>query len=211
MKLNRYLLGVSLLCTTLLFNCGSSKEEEKEKEEAKDEASVSALGAISAAKEMAEQAAEMGKNGPAEAVDFRTLKELLPADADGLPRKEATGEKNGAAGFVISTANGKYANDDNSESVELSIVDGGGTPMLMGLAAWSMIEVDKETDTGYEKTGKIGDNKSYEKYDNASKNGEIDLLVNKRFIVSVKGQGVSMDKIKAALDDVDLDKLKSLK
>lgn len=83
--------------------------------------------------------------------------------------------------------------------------------MMLGLAAWSMIEVDKETENGYEKTGKIGDNKSYEKYDNKDKDGEIALLVNKRFIVTAKGRGVSMDKIKAALGDVDLDKLSALK
>ena len=71
---------------------------------------------MSALKDMAAQAEEMQKKGPVDTVDFRSLKELLPADADGLPRKEATGEKNGAAGFTISTANGKYANEDESET-----------------------------------------------------------------------------------------------
>ncbi|GAB2584230.1 hypothetical protein GCM10027190_36840 [Spirosoma areae] len=190
----------------LMSGCGSSKEEEK-----KDDESVSAMGAVGALKEMAAQAEEMQKNGPVATVDFRSLKELLPADADGLARKEATGEKNGTAGFTISTANGRYANDDNSETVEVSIIDGGGSAMMMGLAAWSMVEMDKETDTGYEKTGKMGDNKSYEKYDNASKNGEIAVLVNKRFIVTAKGQGISMDKLKEVVEAVNLDKLAALK
>ena len=189
----------------LLAGCGGSKEEEK-----KDEESVSTLGAVSAMKEMAAQAEELQKNGPVETVDFRSLKELLPADADGLPRKEATGEKNGTAGFTISTANGKYANADDTESIELSIIDGGGSAMTMGLSAWSMLEMDKETGDGYEKTSKIGDNKSYEKYDNGDKDGEVAVLVKKRFVVSAKGRGVSMDKIKAALNDIDLDKLSSL-
>lgn len=206
MRTNLNLLWAGLIPALLLTGCGGNKEEEK-----KDEESVSAIGAVGAMKEMAAQAEEMQKNGPVETVNFRSLKELLPADADGLARKEATGEKNGAAGFTISTATGKYANDDNSETIELSLVDGGGSAMMMGLAAWSMIDVDKETENGYEKTGKIGDNKSYEKYDNSNKDGEIALLVNKRFIVTAKGRGVSMDKIKAALGDVDLDKLSALK
>lgn len=172
---------------------------------------MSVMGAAGALKELAAQAEEMQKKGPVETVNFRSLKELLPDDADGLDRKEATGEKNGAAGFTVSTATGKYANDDKSETIELTLVDGGGTAMMMGLAAWSMIEVDKETENGYEKTGKMGDNKSYEKYDNTNKDGEIAVLVNKRFIVTAKGRGVSMDKIKAALEDVDLDKLADLK
>lgn len=202
-----YLLCASLLSAALLAGCGS-KEKEEEK---KNEESVSALGAVSAMKEMAEQAEEMQKKGPVEAVDFRTLKELLPADVNGLARKEATGEKNGAAGMVISTANAKYANEDGSESIDLAIVDAGGTAMLMGLAAWSMVEIDKETEHGYEKTSTMGDYKSYEKYDNADKDGEISVLVAKRFVVTAKGRGVSMDKIKAAVEDVDLSKLAGLK
>ncbi|MVM34305.1 transposase [Spirosoma sp. HMF4905] len=210
MRTNRNWLWAGLLPVMLLVGCGGSKEEEEEKEK-KDEESVSALGAVGALKEMANQAEELSKKGPVATVDFRSLKELLPADADGLARKEATGEKNGAAGFTVSTATGKYGNDDGSETIELSLIDGGGSAMMMGLAAWSMIEVDKETENGYEKTTKMGDNKAYEKYDNANKDGEIAVLVNKRFIVSAKGRGVSMDKIKAALEDVDLDKLADLK
>ncbi len=57
----------------------------------------------------------------------------------------------------------------------------------------------------------MGDNKAYEKYDSADKNGELNVLINKRFVVSAKGRGVSMDKIKAALEDVDLDKLEDVK
>ncbi|MBD2700892.1 transposase [Spirosoma sp. BT702] len=211
MQTNRNVFWALLIPAMLVIGCGSEKDKEEKEEKKKDEESVSALGAVSALKEMASQAEELGKNGPVETVDFRTLKELLPADADGLPRKEATGEKNGAVGFVVSTANGKYANEDGSETIELSLVDGGGSAMMIGLAAWSVVEIDKETEHGYEKTGKMGDNKSYEKYDNANKDGEIALLVNKRFIVSAKGRGVSMDKIKSALEDINLDKLAALK
>lgn len=207
-QINRSFLWVGLIPAMILVSCGGSKEEEEEKKEAE---SVSASGALGALKDMAKQAEEVQKNGPVETVDFRTLKELLPADADGLPRKEATGEKNGAAGFVISTANGKYANEDGSETIDLSIVDAGGTAMTIGMAAWSAIVIDKETDTGYEKTSTMDDNKTYEKYDNASKDGELNVLVNKRYIVSAKGHGVSMDKLKDIVKDLNLDKLGALK
>jgi len=206
MKGKAFLLFTGLVSAALLTGCGS-----KDNEEEKDDTSVSTSGAVAAVQEMAKQAEEMEKNGPVETVDFRTLKELLPADADGLERKEATGEKNGAMGFNISTATGKYGNADDSETVDLSIVDGGGTSMMMGLAAWSMIEVDKETANGYEKTSKMGDYKTYEKYNSTDKDGEIAVLVNNRFIVTAKGRGVEMDKLKAVLDDVNLDKLKDLK
>lgn len=207
MQLKPCLLWAALSCMSLLTNCGGKTAEEKQEEAA----SVSAMGAVGALKEMAAQAEDMQKNGTAKAVDFRALKELLPASADGLERKEATGEKNGAAGFTIATATGKYANADNTETIELTLVDGGATPMVMGLAAWSMMEVDKETADGYEKTSTMGDYKSYEKYDNGDKSGEIAVLVNKRFIVTAKGRGISMDKLKATLDDMDLEKLAAMK
>ncbi|MFC5412675.1 transposase [Larkinella bovis] len=203
-------IPVFLLATTLLMSCGGSKDEEKTDSE-DDGTSISASASVKALEKMAEQAEEMQKKGPVETVDFRKLKELLPADADGLTRKEATGEKNGMAGFNISTAKGEYRNDDDSQSIEVNIVDAGGTGALMGLAAWSIIEVDKETENGYEKTTKFGDYKSYEKYDNGSKSGEIAVLVNDRFIVTAKGTGVEMAKIKATLEDVGLSKLAEMK
>lgn len=207
MRTKQYTLWTVLLCAPLLMNCGGKTAEEKQEEEA----SVSAMGAVGALKEMAAQAEDMQKNGITKAVDFRVLKELLPTSAAGLERKEATGEKNGAAGFTIATATGKYANADNTETIELTLVDGGATPMVMGLAAWSMMEVDKETADGYEKTSIMGDYKSYEKYDNGDKSGEIAVLVNRRFIVTAKGRGISMDKLKATLEDTDLEKLGGMK
>lgn len=210
MKL-RKAVPVFLIAATLLTSCGGNKEEEKAESADDDGTSISATESIDALKKMADQAEEMQKNGPVETVDFRKLKELLPADADGLARKEATGEKNGMAGFNISTAKGDYRNDDGSQSIEVNLVDAGGTGALMGLAAWSIIEVDKETENGYEKTTKFGDYKSYEKYDNGSKNGEVAVLIDNRFIVTAKGNGVEMSKIKSTLEAIDLDKLKGLK
>ena len=207
-------IGIALMSAALLMSCGGKSDEEKAQEAAEkiaDDAKVSVSYAMGAVQAMAKQAEESQKNGPVETVDFRALKELLPDNADGLARQSATGEKTGAMGFKISTANAKYANTDNSERIELSIVDAGGTGVMMGLAAWSMIDVDKETENGYEKTGKMGDYKSYEKYDNSGKDGEIAVMIQNRFVVTAKGQGVSMDKIKTALEDIDLNKLADMK
>lgn len=83
------------LLVLLLWSCGS-KEEEQEKEEPKN--------AMEAIQQMADKAKEMQEKGPVDPVDFRSLKELLPSEAAGLERTEATGEKNGAMGFSISQA-----------------------------------------------------------------------------------------------------------
>ncbi|MEZ0607438.1 transposase [Fibrella sp. WM1] len=200
------ILGTFCL-SAMLVSCGSKDKEQNED----DGATASVGGTLNAVQEMAKQAEEAQKNGPVETVDFRKLKELLPAEADGLARKSATGEKNGMAGFTISTATARYENADNSENIELALVDAGGSGALMGLAAWTMVDVDKETEDGYERTTKMGDNKCYEKYTNSSKSGEIAMVVKSRYIVTAKGNGVSMEKLKSALEAIDTDELVALK
>ncbi|MFN4146248.1 MAG: transposase [Runella sp.] len=190
------------LVAILVWNCGSKSEEEKAKEEPKN--------ALDALQKMADEAERMSKEGPKETIDPKLLKELLPADADGLKRKEASSEKNAVMGFGVSTATARYS-DDNSQSINVNITDVAGMSMaLMGMAAWSMASVDKETETGYEKTTTYSGHKAFEKYDKQSQNGEISVLVANRYIIQVSGNGVSMDKIKEVLDDIDLKKLANL-
>jgi hypothetical protein len=211
MQTNKTLAWAVLLSGALfLTSCGGSKEEAEEKE-TKNEEKVSLSDAMSTMQDMAKQAEEDQKNGPIETIDFRQLKEMLPNTADGLARKEASGEKTGMMGFKISTATARYANTDNSQSIDLTIVDAGGSGALMGLAAWSMIEVDKETETNYEKTGSMGDYKTYEQYNKTNKDGELAVLVAKRFVVTAKGNGVGMEQLKTVVNDLDLSKLAALK
>ncbi len=195
--MKKTILFVSVLALSV-WSCGGSEEKQAE------EAPKNAMDAI---QQMADKAKEMQEKGPVDPVDFRKLKEMLPASAAGMERTEATGEKNGAMGFSLSQAEGKYEKDD--ASMEVNIVDTGGVGgmAMMGMAAWAMAEVDKETATGYEKTTRIDGNKAYEKYDNERKDGELNVIIGDRFIVSVKGRNVSMDQMKDTLNDLDLSKL----
>lgn len=195
------LLALCLAIIFLLPNCGGKKEDEEKKEEPKT--------GLEALQSITEEAEKLSKEGPKEVVDAIALKELLPADADGLPRTEASSEKTGAMGFKISTANGRYGEGDSS--IEVSIVDVAGTGAIMGMAAWAMVDVDKENESGYEKTTTYKDHKAFEKYSKDTKDGELAVLVASRFVVSVKGNNVSMDNIKATLDDIDLGKLAAMK
>lgn len=198
MKTVRLLISL-LAMTMLLSNCGGKKEEKQEEPKT----------GLEALQNIAAEAEKMSNEKPKEVVDAKLLKELLPDDADGLPRKEASSEKTGAMGFNISTAQGRYRNDDSS--IEVNIIDAAGTGALMGLAAWSMIDVDKENEDSYEKTTKYKEHKAFEKYNNKNKDGELAVIVANRFVVTVKGNNIAMDKIKATLDDIDLDKLEDMK
>jgi thymidylate synthase len=194
-------LFVSLLAMSLfLSNCGAKKEEEKIEEP---------KNGLEALQNIAKEAEKMSNGEIKEVVDAKLLKELLPEDADGLPRKEASSEKTGAMGFKVSQAEARYKDDDSS--IKVTILDVAGTGALMGMAAWTMIEMDKENEDSYEKTTKYKDHKAFEKYNNKNKDGEMAVIVANRFIVTVSGNNVEMDKIKSTLDDIDLGKLEDLK
>lgn len=195
------ILALLVVLATILWNCAAKSEEEKAKEEPKN--------ALEALEKIGQEAEKMSKEDPKETVDAKLLKELLPTDADGLARKEASSEKTAVLGFGVSRAEGRYGEGDESIRVEITDVAGVGVA-LMGMAAWSMTSMDKETETGYEKTTEYEGHKAFEKYNSKSKDGDISVLIANRFIVNVSGNNVSMDKIKATLSDIDLDKLADL-
>ena len=172
---------------------------------------------------MAEAMAAMGGLGAAlgtananaskvETVDFRELKALLPESLRGMKRTTATGEKHGAMGIQISTAEGRYASDDGN-SVTVTIADIGSVTGLAGLAtyAWASTEIDRDSDGGYEKTTMFKGFKAFEKYDRQSRSGELSVLVGGRFVVGAEGNGIDMDALKSALGNVDLRKLDRMK
>jgi len=204
MKRNIYLL---IFFTTLFFSCGEKKEapidelanKSKDLEEFADKM-----------KEVSEGFTEGKKVNP---VDFRELKALLPEAIASLKRTDIEGEKVAAMGMNISTANADYSDDQNNQSIDLKITDMGNIAGLSGLAAygWYMVDIDKENETGYEKTTTFKGNKAYEKYNNQDKYGELSILVAKRFVVEANGNNVSMNEIKAAAEMIDFGKLESWK
>jgi hypothetical protein len=147
-----------------------------------------------------------------EPVNFRDLKALLPEEVAGFKRKEAKGEKNGAMGLTISEASARY-DGEGGANLRVKIVDVGSLagPMAIGLAGWASMEVDRESDDGYEKTTTFAGYKAVEKYHNSSKHGEIKVLLAYRFIVEVDGHQTKMDDVKAAAGKLDLKKLETLR
>ncbi|GGM75196.1 hypothetical protein GCM10010967_03460 [Dyadobacter beijingensis] len=199
-------IAAFLSCALLLSGCGSSKEEKEAEEKAAADSPADALQAI------ADKAKEMGDREAVDPVDFRKLKDLLPEKLAGMSRTEATGEKSGAMGFTVSTAQAKYQGSSD-DRLNIEIVDTGGIAGVstMALAAWSIAEIDKETTTGYERTTKIEGYKAFEKYNNESKSGEINVLVADRYVVNVEGDNVSVDQLKEALKGINLSDLGDLK
>lgn len=147
-----------------------------------------------------------------ETVDYKILKDLLPGEVSGMKRTEATGEKTSAMGMQISNAEGRYSNGEGA-SMTIKISDIGSMTGLAGMAAhaWAATDIERESDSGYEKTSTFKGFKSHEKWDKASRSGEVSVLVGGRFVAEVSGNDVDMDALKDALGKVDLKKLDGMK
>ncbi len=149
---------------------------------------------------------------PAEPVDFRELKALLPAELPGFARESATGERSGTMGMSVATAEALYRKEGGGAvRIKFSDLGGLGGMGAMTRAGWAMAELDRETETGYERTTVIKGRKAMQRYDRASNGGEVEVLVDGRIMVEVSGDGVSEEEIAAALDRVELDKLEAIK
>jgi len=200
----RFILFLMIGSSFYLSSCGGKKEEEEKQEEPK--------GAVEALQQFADKAKDMQNKEPVDPIDFRKLKELLPEEISGFKRTEASGEKSGAMGFTISTAEARYKGDDDA-SVKVEIFDTGGVAGVatMALASWTMADIDKETETGYEKTTKLEGYKAFEKYNSQSKSGELNVLVADRYVVNVNGNNITVEQLKSILANLNLAKLADLK
>jgi hypothetical protein len=83
----------------------------------------------------------------------------------------------------------------------------------MGMAHWLSVEVDRETDSGYERTREYDGYPAYETFE--AKDGEIgsanlSVVVERRFIVQLNGADVRMEDVMRAADELDLDRLAKL-
>ena len=214
-----------LLVLTLFVSCGGNEKTAEEKAADKinegvdkltdgiDDVAKGVEGGLAGALNQLEDAVgnlqeEAGtKKKP---LNFRKLKELLPESASGFTRTKSSGESTGMAGFNVSTAKAKYENGD--KKIDVDIVDAGGLgTAMMGLAAWSMVEVDKESDDGFERTTTYKGNKAFEKCN--GNRCEFSVFVAKRFIMTVKGRGgdLKMDDLHDVADEIGLSKLESMK
>ena len=155
----------------------------------------------------------MKKGSKVETVDFRKLKELLPEELDGMKRTGASGEKTNSFGIKVSQSEGNYKSEDGQQNIKITITDLGSMKGLTGMAlfAWTMADIDKETDDGYEKTTEFKGYKAFEKYNTTDKNGDLEIIVGDRFMVKGEGWGVDMDAIHNALGAIDLGALESMK
>ena len=141
-------------------------------------------------------------------VDFHRLKEMLPEKIGGMRRTEASGQSGEAMGIKGSSATARYEGEDGSLQIEIS--DLGSLSGLAGLAGKFDPNMEKETDTGYERTKRVDGQLVHERYDRRARSGEVSVILNNRFSVTVNGTGVDAGVLTGALKEVDLSKLATM-
>jgi hypothetical protein len=209
--MNKYISILFLSTLLILSSCGKSGDQPTEKQKSEDKTGIKSLDDFVNNVEEAQKNMEEGKKY--EVVDFRELKALLPESIGDLKRTNAEGEKTGAMGFTISKAEADYNSEDHSRSIDIEITDFTSATGIAGMAVWgwAMADIDKETESGYEKTTKYKGHKAFEKYNNQNQYGSLEVLVADRFMVSVDGNNVPMAVIKSAMDQIDISKLETMK
>ena len=195
------IVGVALTLT-LAAGCGKSDEQiaaEKAAEETREAAEALKKAAEqtgTAAANQGMQAAAKALEGfagalsgttpdgkPVDPVSFQTLQTALP-EVSGWQREQPTGERM-TSPVPFSQTEANYAMGDSH--VEVKIVDSAFSQLL--IAPWSMFLAtgyERQTSSGYEKSVNVGGNPGFERWNTDGKDGELNLVVSKRFLVTIE-------------------------
>lgn len=148
-------------------------------------------------------------------VDFRKLKELMPAELAGVKRSGNEGEKTSLGEFSFSRAEAAYEKPEPGEkdpNVRVEIVDyGAAQGMAAAFTMWETLDVDRESDEGHEKSIKVKGQPGMETFTKEGQSGNVQLYVAKRFYVNVTTNNVPAEELKELVESLPIEKLAELK
>ena len=200
------------LMAALAGACGS--KEEKQAEQAAQTAEKGAAEAAKGLEQMAKGLEAMAGGGsgdlkPVNPVSFRDMQALFP-DIDGWEKAKPIGERMSSP-FSYSQAEVAYTKGDSR--IELKMVDSGFNQLLLTpYAMFLQAGYEKETSDGYEKSTTVNGQPGWEKWNADGKNGELNALVGKRFLVQLEGQQIEDTKVlHEVAGKIDMGKLAALK
>jgi hypothetical protein len=146
--------------------------------------------------------------GSVTALDPQQLEAFIPQSLGKLPRTDMSAERNAAMGLEISEAHATFANA-TGKTLQLDITDMAAAKGVMGLASMVSPESESQSSDGFEKTYQSNGRLVHEQWDNGD--GEYSIVVGGRFTVKVSGNVESIDTLKSAANQIDLDRLEALK
>ncbi|GAA4277474.1 hypothetical protein [Aquimarina mytili] len=197
---------IAMLSLALCMSCGSDKQKEKEPGLFDIIDGVSDLNKL--AKEVEEIEEEGEKLLKATPISNEELKAILPESLVGFTRKKFSVGNQFMADVAMAEA--EYENEDG-DMISLSIIDGAGetgSAMISLSRLGFSRDFEEQTDTGYKKSITLNGYKAVEEKEkdtyNDSEDSKIDLMIANRFIVSLEGNNVPLQKIKKSVNELDL-------
>jgi hypothetical protein len=192
----------------LVLSCGKKEKVSEGKELSKNP--ITALGQLTdAAQKAADTAKEMEEMKPVDPVSFGALIPLLPAAPAGWTAAgEARGETTQAMGVKVSEAERSFEKGD--QHLRVKIVDGAYNPLIYAGVTMAA-QFARESTEGYEKGVTLDGNPGIEKWNKADKRAELDVVVAKRFLVSIEAGPVEPDFVRSVYASLDKAKLAALK
>jgi hypothetical protein len=224
----RYVTLTAVALSIAIAGCGSSEQQRaQENAQAADAAAKATEQATRTAAKSAEQGAKQAAQGleamakgleamagagggkAVEPVSFRDLQTFFP-DLDGWEKEKPTGERM-TSPFAFSQAEVRYNKGD--AQIEMKLVDSGFNQLLFTPFAMMMqAGYEKETQTGYEKSTTVAGMPGWEKWNTDGKDGSVNALVGKRFLLSIEGSNVpDVKALHAIAAKIDFNKLAALK
>jgi hypothetical protein len=205
---NRTLALAVALPLVLLPACGKKEKVNEGKELSKNP--FTALGQLTdAAKKAADTAKEMQEMKPVDPISFNVLLPLLPEAPGGFAAAgEPRGETTQAMGFKVTEVERSYTKGD--QHLRIKIVDGAYNSFIYAGVTMAA-QFAHESTEGFEKGVTIDGNPGIEKWNKASKRSELDVVVAKRFLVSIDANPVEADFARSVYNALDKAKLAALK
>lgn len=207
MNFTKLAMVVALAASVACGKSDAEKQAEKAAEdikkaaeavtEAQQQGGDTAKGMADMAKAMQGMAAAIGGGAtadgkPVEPVATDAIKATLPTVA-GWDMAAPDAERM-TSPIAYSQVEVGYQKGD--AKIDVKVVDTAFAQML--IAPWSMFLASgysRENGEGYEKSVSVGGNPGFEKFDNGSKRGELNVIVGKRFMVTIEGRDLADTKV----------------
>jgi len=185
-----------------LAACGAKKEPEKVVEgEAISKNPVGFLSQMAkAGSDLEKIQKEMETMKPVDALSFTELMPFLPEPPSGWEASKPKGQSNQMGDMKFSEVEREYTMGD--KRIEIKITDWAFRQALYA-PFFLMASFSQESTEGYNKGIKIGEDPGREEYKSDSKNGDLSVLVGKRFLVAVKGGPIEAAELRQWWDRID--------
>jgi hypothetical protein len=146
---------------------------------------------------------------PVDAIDFEGLVALLP-DVTGWTRNTPTGQQ------IKTTMSYARANADYSRGeslIRLELTDSGFNNLLLAPLSMMLVPSYSERSTdGYRRYAAVAGEPGFESWQDDAKDGEVTVVVARRFVVNARGTLVpNIEAVRAVVQQIDLAKLAALK